>query len=231
MAASWKDDYTENCKVELNLSSGQTVNSGDVLLEAGKLIISVSDDFKNKSTAEITLTAIAVYGLENLQGNNLQVDQEVNLLQGITFAEGLTLKKVEVEENGVRTEIANPNAYIPQSAGTINIIITLGRIDGSTIEVRVDGLPVKGITYNEFLITDLKPVEILPIIGQVEAGDKNVYSHIEHLRVAEATRIIDMMWEYGAGNHTRDAYRELMGRLYTGMTLETPEGFDNYRIL
>ncbi len=47
-------------------------------------------------------------------------------------------------------------------------------------------------------ITDLKPVEILPIIGQIEGGDKNAYSHIEQLKIAEVTRIRDIMWEYGA---------------------------------
>jgi hypothetical protein len=57
----------------------------------------------------------------------------------------------------------------------------------------------------------------LPIIGQVEAGDKKVYEHIEHLRVAEATRIRDMMREYGAGNHSAEEYQELMNRLNTGM--------------
>ena len=61
VAATWKDDYTENCKVELTLE-GKTINSGDVLLEAGKLVISLSDDFQNKATAEITLLADAIYG-------------------------------------------------------------------------------------------------------------------------------------------------------------------------
>ncbi len=49
--------------------------------------------------------------------------------------------------------------------------------------------------YKSIEITNIRPVDILPIIWQVEAGDKQVYEHIEHLRVAEATRIRDMMWE------------------------------------
>ena len=47
--------------------------------------------------------------------------------------------------------------------------------------------------YGNVAITDLKPVDILPVIGQVVLGDKQVYDHIEHLRLAEATRIRDMM--------------------------------------
>ena len=71
--------------------------------------------------------------------------------------------------------------------------------------------------YEQVAITDLKPAEILPVIGQVEVGDKQCYEHIKHLRVAEATRIRDMMWEYGAGNHSAEEYKQLMSRLNTGM--------------
>ena len=86
-------------------------------------------------------------------------------------------------------------------------------------------------TYTKLSVTDLKPVDILPVIGQITHGDKQVYDHIEHLRVAEATRIRDMMWEYGAGDHSSEAYRALMDRLNAGMTLETPKGYDNYEII
>ena len=228
VAATWKDDYSENCKVELSLSSGQTVNSGDILLEAGKLIITVSDDFQNKATTEITLTAVGVYGLENLQGKTLQVDQEVNLLEGLTVAEGLTLRKVEVEDNGIRTEIVNPDAYTPLSAGTINIIITLTRADGSTIEVRVDGLTVKGIDYQVITIRDIVPEEIFPQISQIESGDKSIYSYVEDLRIAETARIRDMMGVYGAGNYTPKQYQELMSRITMGLIYEVPEDYQNY---
>ena len=227
VAASWIDDYSESYTVELNIAE-EKINSGDILFDAGTLVLSVSDEFHNKATAEITLTAMAAYGLENLQGKTLQVDAPVNLLEGITFAEGLTLQKVEFEQDGTRSGIANPEAYSPQIPGAINIIFTLTRTDGSTIEVKVDNLTVKGIQYQSLSITDLKPVDILPIIGQIETGDKNVYSYIEHLRVAEATRIRDMMWEYGTGQHSPEQYQELMARLNTGMTLEIPIGYDNY---
>jgi hypothetical protein len=60
-------------------------------------------------------------------------------------------------------------------------------------------------------------VEILPIVGQIETGDNKCYNHIEHLRVAEATKIIDMMWKYGAGSHSAEEYQQLMMRLNTGM--------------
>lgn len=146
VAATWKDDYTENCKVELTLE-GKTINSGDVLLEAGKLIIAVTDEFQNKTTAEITLLAEAIYGLEGIQGLSLQVDKEVNLLQGITFADGVSLDKVEIEADGKRFVVTDPVHYVPDQTGTVAIIITV-KAGERSLELRVEGLVVKGLDYN-----------------------------------------------------------------------------------
>lgn len=85
--------------------------------------------------------------------------------------------------------------------------------------------------YKSIEISNIKPVEILPIIGQIEAGDKKAYDHIEHLRIAEATRIREMMWQYGAGNHSAEEYQQLMNRLNTGMTMENPMGYNNFEKL
>ena len=146
VAATWKDDYSENCKVELTLE-GKTINSGDVLLEAGKLVISLSDDFQNKATAEITLLADAIYGLEGLQDLSLQVDKEVNLLQGITYADGVSLEKVEIEASGNRFVVTDPVHYVPDQTGTVAIIITV-KAGERSLEFRVEGLVVKGLDYN-----------------------------------------------------------------------------------
>ena len=231
LVASWKDDKSTICTVVLTITTNgtsKTINSGDKLSEEGKLQVKVSDEGGNSSEAEITLTAVAITGLEKLNNLSLQVDQEVDLLKGLTITEGLSLEKVEIEQDGGRKVIPNPRAFVPEFPGTVTIVLILARPDGSTIEVKVDNLTVKGIQHQTMKITDLKPEKILPIIGQIEAGDKNVYSYIEHLRVAEATRIRDMMWEYGAGSHSAEKYQELMRRLYTGMTLEIPKGYDNF---
>ena len=236
VAASWKDDYSETLTVNVqyfpeNSSTGKAIESGETLFDAGKLQIAVQDDAKNKSTAEIKLTSVAITGLESLMGKELTVDVPVNLLEGLTIAEGLTLQKVEIEQDGQRSEIANPKAFSPQIPGTIGIVLTLARTDGSTIEVKVDNLTVKGIQYQTMKITDLKPVEILPIIGQIEGGDKNAYDHIDHLRVAEATRIRDMMWKYGTGKHSPEQYQQLMMRLNTGMIQEYPKWYSNFEFI
>ena len=85
--------------------------------------------------------------------------------------------------------------------------------------------------YNLVEITNIRPVDILPIIWQIESWDKKAYEHIEHLRIAEATRIRDMMWKYGAGNHSAEEYQQLMNRLNTGMTMETPQWYSNYEVI
>ena len=54
----------------------------------------------------------------------------------------------------------------------------------------------KAKAYSPIQINFLSAADILPIVGQVEAGDRKAYEHIEHLGVAEATKIRDMMWEY-----------------------------------
>ena len=146
VAANWTDDFTETCSVQLCLD-GQTVNTGDVLLDAGKLIITVSDDFKNEAAAEIVLTADAIYGLEGLKNLSLQVDKGVNLLQGITYANGVSLDKVEIEAQGNRFVVQDPNHYVPETPGTIDLIITVN-VGSKTLEFRVDSLEVKGLDYN-----------------------------------------------------------------------------------
>ena len=124
--------------------------------------------------------------------------------------------------NGQRTEIADPKHFTPDYPGNCSLIFTIKK-NGTASEVKAENLTIKPLSYLAMTVTHLKPVEIMPIIGQIEAGDKKAYDHIEHLRIAEATRIREMMWQYGAGNHSANEYKQLMNRLNTGMTLENPE--------
>ena len=228
VAASWKDDYSESCTVELSIA-GEKINTGNILFDAGTLVISVADEFQNKANAEITLTAVAVYGLENLQGKTLQIDQEVDLLEGLTFAEGLTLQKVEMVQGNVRIESENPRAFKPDYSGSINIIFTLTRSDGSSIEVGVNNLIVKALNYTKVSIPNMDPYDILPLygIGPIERGDKNVYNYIDNLRIAEAMRIREMMGRYGAGTYNSEEYLQLMVKLNYVMAREVPDS-DKY---
>ena len=94
---------------------------------------------------------MAVYGLENLQ-NKLQVDQEANLLEGLTFAEGLTLQKVEIETGGGTAELAAPYTYSPDYPDPVNLILTITKPDGNAIIERVDALTVKPLDYSVIVL-------------------------------------------------------------------------------
>ena len=185
------------------------------------MAITVTNGSGKSAKAEVTLFVSSVFGLENFAP--MTVDQERDLLQGLSVANGGEIVKVEIMIDGVRTVITDAHHYIPEYPGTCSVIYTVKARNGSVSEVTVSNVTIKPLDYQVLTLTSIRPVDILPIIGQVEAGDKNVYSHIEHLRVAEATRVRDMMWKYGAGNHSAQQYQQLMMRLNTGMTREIPK--------
>ena len=150
--ASWKDDVSPSCTVALTLipTAGEekTINSGDTLSEEGTLIITVVDEFQNKTTAEIVLSAVAIYGLENLENLSMQVDEAINLLQGITIAEGLTLHGVEYEKDDEIALVSDPESFVLEYPCTICIILTVAKPDGTQIEIRVDGITVNPLEFN-----------------------------------------------------------------------------------
>lgn len=232
VAATWADDYSKTFTVELALTpeggESKPVDSGVTVLDAGKLILTVADEFQNKATAEIVLKADAIYGLESLQNLSLQVDKEVNLMTGLTIAEGLTLQKVEVVQDGARTEIQNPKAFTPEYPGSIDIILTLARLDGSTLEVKGNELTVKELDYHAVFLIDIKPVDVFPQIDQIEGGDPNIYSYVEDLRVAEAYVMREMMTEYGVGNYSSEEYQNLLSRVTIGLINEVPDNYQDY---
>ena len=134
---------------------------------------------------------------------------------------------------GSMAPVGTPSV-VPASVNTITRIAPIASTTIKTISLWTATLLLSSFDKEHSYIIEInniRPVDILPIIWQVEAWDKNVYEHIEHLRIAEATRIRDMMWKYGAGNHSAEEYQQLMNRLNTGMTFEYPSWYDNYEII
>ena len=147
VAASWKDDFSAECSVALlfknTAGTEAEVKDGATLSEAGILTLTVTDEAGNAASKDINLTAVAIYGLEALQQLSLQVDQETDLLAGLTVAEGLTLTKVEIEQDGIRTEIPAPYRYTPEFPGKCSIIFTMKDKNGKESEIKVDNLEIK----------------------------------------------------------------------------------------
>ena len=104
-------------------------------------------------------------------------------------------------------------------------------ITASVADYKAECVVTVNMQYGKVAITDLKPVEIMPVIGQIKSGDKSAYDHIEHLRLAEATRIRDMMSKYGAGQHSYEEYQQLLDRLVVGMSNEAPSPSENYEVV
>ena len=161
--ASWNDDNPESCKVTLKFN-WQNIKSWDTLSDSWTLTISVTNKNSITSTAEITLKNESIYGLENLRNAAIQVDKEINLLNWITFANGVELVKTEIEADGSRNTIPDPNHYTPSYPWTINVIFTIKWKNWKTGEVKVDNLTIKPLDYKTIEVNNIKPVDILPII-------------------------------------------------------------------
>lgn len=230
VVASWTDETTQQCKVEMKCND-HAVNNGDTLDEEGILTLTVTNNDGNSSSIRITLINTAVSTLPSFQTLTLQVDEEVDLMQHFIFSDVVTLIKTEVEMDGKRIEVPDPAHFTPEAPGSAVIVFTVQAKSGATVEVKFDLPTIQPMQYQAAQISNLQPKDILPIVGNINHGDKKAYEHIENLRIAEGTRIRDMMWKYGAGSHSASQYQALMKRLYTGMMGEKPTAFNNFEVV
>ena len=109
-----------------------------------------------------------ITGLDNLKGMSLQVDQESDLLSGITFGNGAELTKTELVFEGEITVIDDPHHFTPDYPGTCTIILTVKSKDGTITEYKAENLTIKPLEYKTMEITNIKPVDILPILKDWE---------------------------------------------------------------
>ena len=233
--ASWSDDDVKSCKVYLYFKEYQ-IKPWDTINEAWKLTLNITNKHWKTSSTEIILTNEAISGLENLQKSSIQVDQEIDLLQWLTFADGVKLTKTEIEIDWERTIIDDPHHYTPAYPWECSIIFTVESKNATTAQITLDHLTIKPLDYKAITINNLKPSDIMPFLWETKNIWWNMdindiiiwYECIEHLRIPEATKIRDMMREYGAWDYTPEEYQQLMSRLHTGMTLEIPQWYDNY---
>ncbi len=234
VVASWTDNATQNCTVSMTID-GNEVSSGSVPVASGTLTLTVTDAAGNASTATITLvlqevhpditvykTEVNVYGgvRLNIRTNQLSIGGEMVMVWNDRYDNNCTVTVTQ----GDRTLVDGDTLSEP---GTLIVTVTNRQGKSSTAIINL----VCFASYKPIAITDLMPSEILPIVDQVEIGDKHCYDHIEHLRLAEATRIRDMMWEYGAGNYSVNEYRQLMDRLNVVMINEVPKEYSDFETI
>ena len=146
------DNKTTNCNVSLSLN-WKSITSWTTVCEEGTLPIKVSDTAWNSKNADIKLTLKQdISWLENLKNLNMQVDQEVNLLNWITFNNWAELIKTEIELDWEKVEISDPNHYVPPYPWTCSIILLVKDKNWEIKEYKIDNLTIKALEYKEVTI-------------------------------------------------------------------------------
>ena len=130
------------------------------------------------ASRDITVSADGIYGIANI--GSLQVDQPKDLLASLTFAPGVELQKVEIEQDGQRTEINNPHSYTPEYPGECSFIFTVKVKDGNTTEVRADNVTIKPLDYQEVVIKNADMIsEKYPWYNNIQQTTKDfIYPHL-----------------------------------------------------
>lgn len=84
--------------------------------------------------------------------------------------------------------------------------------------------PSSQTQYQPISLTYLKPINILPIIGHIDIGNRNFYDErgLNDIRIAEAVHIVDMMWKHGGGDYSIEQYQQLMDKLCYCVMNELP---------
>ena len=201
-----------------------TVEGGKVkAISKGEATITAKASNKTASCKVVVLKHINGISLNKTE-LGLAVNNSETLIATVSPSDATPVEEIKwsSSDTKVATVVNGKVTALKEGSATIT---------ASAEDYKAECIVTVFMQYGKIAITDLKPVDILPIIGQVTEGDKEVYNHIEHLRLAEATRIRDMMWEYGAGGHAKEEYQQLMGRLTTGMMDEYPLGYDNVEII
>ena len=160
--ATWSTGGAKIKEISLTFNHSP-ISFGTVLSEKGTLSLSVYNEAGKSSVGIITLTDEAIMGLSSLSQLALQVDQEVNLLEGLTLAKGFELAKTEIEFEGQRTAIADATHFTPEYPGTCSFFFTVKRNNAEN-EVKAENLTIKALDYKALEINNIAPEEILPII-------------------------------------------------------------------
>lgn len=180
LVASRSDNKTQNCNVVLSLN-WKSITSWSTISEEWTLNIKVSDAAGNSKNVDIKLSIESdVSWLDNLKNLNMQVDQEINLLNWVTFGNWAELIKTEIELDGQKTEIADPNHYTPAYPWTCSIILTVKGKDGKVTEYKVDNLTIKALDYNEATINEANMInEKYPWYNNLQQSTKDfIYPHL-----------------------------------------------------
>lgn len=176
--ASWSMGNSKLKALTLTFN-GTAISLGTVLSEKGMLSLTVTNEADKSSNCAFTLTDEAILGLNNLGQLPLQVDQETDLLQGLTLAKGFELVKTEMEFEGQRTEIADATHFTPQYPGPCTFLFTVNR-NGNEGEVKAGNLTIKPLEYQEINLNTANMIqEKYPWYNKLRQATKDfIYPHL-----------------------------------------------------
>lgn len=175
--ASWSADGSPIKDISLTYN-GSSISFGTQLSEKGTLGLSVSNEAGKSSYQSISLTDEAIMGLSTLE-ELLQVDQETDLLQGLTLARGFELVKTEIEFEGQRTGIADATHFTQGYPGTCSLFFTVKR-NGVESEVKAEKLTIKPLDYEDGTLEAVDIIkETYPWYNNLQQSTKDfIYPHI-----------------------------------------------------
>ena len=199
--ASWKDDSWKNLTVNLKFN-WQPVKSWDTIDWTWTLSITITNEKWKNSSTEIKVTNDAIYWLETLKNASMKVDQEIHLLNWISFANWVELVKTEIEIDGKRSTITDPSHYTPSYPWVCSIIFSLQWKNGETAEIKVDNLTIKPLDYKEATINNANMIqEKYPRYNNLQQSTKDfIYPHLIASYAAcnrskQDNRVHIIMWE------------------------------------
>lgn len=176
--AEWQAGSGKVKSVELSFN-GTAISLGTILSEKGILNLKVTNEADKSWNSNITLTDEAITGLSSLQ-ELLQVDQEANLIENLTFAQGVELTKTEIEFDGQRTEIADPQHFIPEYPGSCTLFFSVKK-NGTIGEVKAENLTIKPLEdYVEVVIVTADMIaKFYPWYNNLQQSNKDfIYPHL-----------------------------------------------------
>ena len=175
--ASWRTGSSKLKAVTLKFNKTD-IDFGTLISEKGVLTLTVTNEADKSSSKLIPLTDEAITGLSYLS-QLLQVDKEVDLLTSLRLAKGFEMVRVEIEQDGQRTEIADVSHFTPQYPGLCSLFFTVKR-NGKESEVKAEDLAIKPLDYDEVVLVVMDIIaEKYPWYNNLRLSTKDfIYPHL-----------------------------------------------------
>ena len=176
--ASWSTGKSKLKDVQLSFNNAD-ISLGTLISEKGTLVLKVTNEAGKYALKNFNLTDITIKGLSYLN-QLLQVDKEVDLLEGLIIAKGFELTKTEMEFDGQRTEIADASHFTPQYPGQCNLIFTVKRNDVEG-DVKAENITIKPLDYAEAKLETANMIaEKYPWYKNLQQSTRDfIYPHLQ----------------------------------------------------